>query len=55
MSINDQLLSLLCDPVSHVPLTMIRKKQLQLVNQRIDAGQVETVDGIEVSETLEDA
>lgn len=55
MSINDQLLSLLCDPVSHVPLTMIRKKQLQLVNQQIDAGQVETVDGIEVSETLEDA
>jgi len=55
MSINDQLLSLLCDPVTHVPLTLIRKKQLQLVNRQIDAGQVETVDGIEVVEPLEDA
>ncbi|MDA3934874.1 MAG: hypothetical protein PF630_11195 [Gammaproteobacteria bacterium] len=55
MTINDKLLSLLCDPVTHVPLTVIRKKQLQLLNRQIDAGVVETVDGIEVSEPLEDA
>lgn len=55
MTINVKLLSLLCDPVTHVPLTVIRKKQLQLLNRQIDAGVVETVDGIEVSEPLEDA
>jgi uncharacterized protein YbaR (Trm112 family) len=55
MPLNDELLSLLCDPVSHVPLTAIRRKQLALVNKQIAAGKVETVDGIDVTEALEDA
>lgn len=55
MAISKQLLEILCCPVSHVPLQMITKSQRKFLNDQITTGDVQTVDGEQLTMPLDDA
>ncbi len=55
MAISKQLLEILCCPVSHSPLSIAGKTQLQFLNDQISAGEVITVDGEPLAEPLQAA
>ncbi len=47
-----KLLDILCCPVSRSPLRLLARKELDSLNQAIDAGTVDTVSGEKVTERL---
>lgn len=55
MPIDGKLLEILCCPVSKTPLTRITASQLKKLNQAIEAGQVQYVDGKTVESALREA
>ncbi len=55
MAISKQLLEILCCPVSHSPLGIAGKSQLQYLNNEISTGEVVTVDGESLTEPLQAA
>ena len=50
-----RLLDILCCPVSKTPLRPLGRSQLDALNQAIDAGQVDTVAGVNVRERITEA
>lgn len=53
--IDKKLLDILCDPVTKVPVGLLDRTRLGKLNQAIDAGVVQYVDGDPVEEALEAA
>ncbi|MGH8234850.1 MAG: Trm112 family protein [Rhodanobacteraceae bacterium] len=47
-----RLLDILCDPVSKTPVRVLRRDELDVLNQAISAGQVDTVSGQKVAAPL---
>jgi uncharacterized protein YbaR (Trm112 family) len=47
-----RLLDILCDPVSRTPVRPLRRDELDVLNQAISAGQVDTVAGQKVAAPL---
>ena len=50
-----KLLSILCCPVTHQGLSLVRPDMLKKVNAAIDAGELSNRDGSKLSETLAEA
>lgn len=50
-----RLLSILRCPVTHKGLSILKKDKLEKVNAAIAAGQVSTLDGIQLEEPLDEA
>jgi uncharacterized protein YbaR (Trm112 family) len=55
MGIDKKLLEILCCPVTKVPVKVLPRAKLKLVNDLIREGEVRYVDGSPVRETLADA
>lgn len=55
MTIPDQLLDILCCPVSHEPLRPLGKERLKKLNQAISAGEIQYVDGTAVEAQVREA
>ena len=55
MSIDQNLLDILCCPVSKTPVTRLSRNQLQALNHYIDNGQVVAVEGAPVQTPLQEA
>ena len=55
MAIDGKLLEILCCPVSKTPLTRLPSGQLKKLNQAIDAGDVQYVQGDPVEAPLREA
>ena len=55
MPIDGKLLEILCCPVSKVPLRHLETSRLEKLNQSIESGDVITVRGESVGETLKEA
>lgn len=55
MAIDRKLLEILCCPVTKVPVKLLPKAKLKLVNDCISDGEVRYVDGSPVREALADA
>lgn len=47
-----RLLDILCDPLTHAPVQLLRRDQLDAVNQAIAAGAVATAAGAKVTQAL---
>lgn len=52
MNIPEHLLDILCCPVSHEPLLPLSKGKLSKLNQAIESGEVQYVDGEKVEAAL---
>lgn len=55
MSIDGKLLEILCCPVSKIPLIRLPASRLDKLNRAIKDGNVQTVDGVPVTESLNEA
>jgi len=55
MTLPDHLLDILCCPVSHEPLLPLSRAKLKVLNQAIEAGDVQTVEHEAVTSTLSEA
>lgn len=55
MNLPDQLLDILCCPVSHEPLLPLSRTKLKTLNQAIAAGDIQYVDHQPVTEPLKAA
>lgn len=55
MPIDGKLLEILCCPVSKTPLSHLNSKRLKKLNEAIDAGEVQFVDGEPVKQALREA
>ena len=55
MTIPDTLIDILCCPVSHEPLRPLERKRLSALNQAIESGGVQFVDGSAVDAPLGEA
>lgn len=55
MAISKKLLEILCCPVSHSPLSLATKPQLDYLNGQIRDSEVVTVDGEPINDPLEAA
>ena len=53
MTIERELLDLLCCPVTRQPLTVLEAKQLAKINQQIERGAVRSSDGQAIAQPLE--
>lgn len=51
--IDRELLEILCCPKTKVPVEMLSEDKLKAVNDRIDRGEVKTVDGSKVDKPLD--
>lgn len=50
-----RLLSILCCPVTHKGLSLVRPELLKKINAAISGGKLVNRDGVELSQTLDDA
>lgn len=55
MSIDGKLLEILCCPVSKVPLIRLPASRLDKLNRAIKDGKVQAVDGVPITESLNEA
>lgn len=55
MSIDGKLLEILCCPVSKTPLIRLPSSRLDKLNRAIKDGKVQAVDGVPVTEALNEA
>jgi uncharacterized protein len=55
LSFDTALLDILCCPVTHAPLTLLARNELDLLNQRIGEGRIRRRDDTIVDEALEQA
>lgn len=55
MPIDGKLLEILCCPVSKTPLSHLNSGRLKKLNEAIDAGEVQFVDGEPVKQALREA
>ena len=54
-AMDKRLLSIICCPVTHKGLSLVRADQLKKINQAIDAGSLVNRDGVVLSDTLKEA
>lgn len=55
MPIDGKLLEILCCPVSKIPLSHLDSRRLKKLNEAIDAGEAQFVDGEPVKQALREA
>lgn len=55
MTIPESLLDILCCPVSHEPLRPLEKGRVKKLNERIEAGELQFVDGAPVDASISEA
>ncbi len=55
MTFNTALLDIICCPVTHAPLSLMRDTDLERLNQRISEGRIRRRDDSLVEESLEEA
>ena len=55
MPIDNKLLEILCCPVTKVPVKVLPKAQLTVLNERLTSGEVKRVNGEPLSERVDEA